>query len=100
MRLRRIPAVRKAELLDAALHVARRDGYSHVTREALAEHAGVSPGLISKYFGTMASLKRAIMSAAVARRDLVLIAQGLAAGDAKARSVPPDVKMDALKGLL
>lgn len=100
MRIRRIPADRKAELLNAAVHVARRDGYHSITREAVAEHAACSPGLVNKYFGTMLKLRRAVMSAAIARNDLVLIAQGLAAGDHKAQAAPPLLKRAAMEALL
>ena len=94
------PSDRKAEILAAALAAARTDGYRSVSREAIAARAGCSPGLVSAYYGTMKRLRRAILSAAVARRDLVVLAQGLAAGDSKARSAPEELKQAALRGLL
>ena len=91
---------RADELLNHAIAIAHRDGYQNVTREALASAASCSPSLVSAYFGTMLKLRRAIMSAAIARNDLKIIAQGLAAGDAKARAVTARVKRAALEGLL
>ena len=99
-RTRRIPADRKADLLNAALHLARSQGYRTVTRDAIAEHAGVTPALVSHYLGTMPQLRRAIMSAAIARSELAIIAQGLVAGDSKARAVTPEIKRRALESML
>jgi AcrR family transcriptional regulator len=95
-----LPVVRKAEILSAALEVARTAGYRNASRESIAAMAGCSPALVSKYYGTMNQLQRAIMSAAIARHDLPILAQGLAAGDSKARAAPPDLKESAVRGLL
>ncbi len=94
------PADRKAEILTAALAAARTDGYRSVSRESIALHAGCSPSLVSSYYGTMKKLRRAIMSAAIARHDLAVLAQGLAAGDSKARAAPDELKELAVRGLL
>lgn len=94
------PDARKAEILAAALDTARAVGYRHVSREAIAATAECSPGLVSAYFGTMPALRRAIMSAAIARRDLVVLAQGLAAGDSKARAAPEALRRAAAETLV
>lgn len=99
MKTRR-PADRKVEILDAALALARQYGYQRVTRDAIAAKADCSPAIVSKHFGTMVQLRRAIMSAAVVREDLNVIAQGLAAGDSKARAAKPEVRKAALERLL
>ena len=99
-RIRRIPIERKAEILDHAILVARTVGFQNVTREAIAESAQCSPGLVSRYFGTMRQLRRAIMSAALVRSDLIILAQGLVAGEAKAKSAPEITKRAALEVLL
>ena len=99
-RTRKHPADRKAEILTAALHEARAVGYRAVTRDAVAVRAGCSPALISAHFGTMLQFHRAVMSAAIARSDLPVIAQGLAAGDPKAQRAPEAVKRAALEGLM
>jgi len=94
------PADRKAEILFAALVMSRTDGYRSVSRESIAALAKCSPALINSYFGTMKKLRRAIMSAAIVRRDLTVLAQGLAAGDSKARAAPDELKQAAVRGLL
>lgn len=90
----------KADILQHALDLSKKVGYRDITRDMLAKEAGTSPALISKYFGTMMKLRRAIMSAAVAQNDHAIIAQGLAAGDSKARAADMSVKRIAVEGLL
>ena len=96
MRIRR-PETRKEELLDTALILARLVGYSNVQRADLATRCACSVGTVSKYFGTMCNLKRAIMSAAIAREDLIVIAQGITAREAKALAAKPELKRRAME---
>lgn len=94
------PADRKQQILNAAIKVAAKPGgYSKLTRAAVAECVGCSEGLISKYFGTMISFKRAIMRAAIVAEELGVIAQGLAAGDKCAMKAPSELKARALNTL-
>lgn len=99
MKTRR-PDERKQEVMDAALALARESHYSLVTREAVAERAGCATGTVSRLYGTMPQFRRAIMSAAVARLDLRVIAQGIAAREPKALAVKPTVKKQALESIL
>ena len=100
MKLGRPNIYSKSVLLDHALTLSIEHGYSKVTRHMIAERAGCSPALIPQLFGTMPQLRRAIMSAAVARRELRVIAQGLVAGDSKAQRAPAIVQREALEALL
>jgi len=97
---RKQPPNLRADMVVAALRVARRVGYAHMTRDAIATEAGCSTGQVTIVLGTMPQLRRSVMRAAVQARDLPVIAQGLAARDANARSAPDDVKRLALQGLL
>lgn len=64
------PFERYTAIMDAAVEVAREVGYMSVTREAVAERAGVSPGLISRYMGSVGELQHRVVAYAV-RNDLV-----------------------------
>ena len=97
MKIRRGEDVRKVEILDAALKLAANVGYKHITREALAEEAKCSTGLVTRYFGTMVQLRRAIVSAAITRQDLTVIAQGITAKEPKALGINDDLKLRALE---
>jgi len=72
-------------ILTAALNVAEVKGYARMTRDCIAAAAGVSAGLVSLRLGTMVELRRAVMRAAVKRRNVSVVAQGLAVGDVHAQ---------------
>lgn len=93
------PNDRRALILSAALTLAAEQGYQRVTREAVGAAAGIAPALISYLFGTMPDFRRDIMRAAVRGRNLAVVAQGLAAGDAHARKAPQDLIEEALSAL-
>jgi AcrR family transcriptional regulator len=75
------PSDRTDAILTAALHLAARHGYHTLTREQIALAAGVSPALVSARLGTMDAMRRSVMRAAVARRCVGVVAQGLALRD-------------------
>jgi AcrR family transcriptional regulator len=91
--------LRKNNILAAALDVSIKDGYNKVTGTSVAEAAGVSVGLVFKYFGTMKQLRNAIMKAAIQQEILEIIAQGLVTGDRKAKKVSAELKKRALSSL-
>lgn len=86
---------RDNRILDAALRLAEADHYNFITREAVAEAAGVSPALINSVHGTMVGLKRAVLTAAVERRVVPVVAQGLGDRHAIALAAPEDLKLEA-----
>lgn len=90
---------RRQSILTAALTVAVRDGYLRTTREGIAAEANCSPALVSHYFGTLATLHRAIMGEALRTRNLRVIAQGLAHGDRRARNAPEELREAAAASL-
>lgn len=94
------PVERQREILDAAIRIAHKRGYSNVTREETAYLAGCSTGTVSRLYGTMVQFRRAIVSAAIARKDYKLIAQALTAREPKAMSLPESVKREALETLI
>ena len=91
------PKHRKHSILEYAVKVAATEGYQNVTRERLARDAGVSMGLVSKYFGTMRNLRRAVMRHAVTSENATVVAQGLVVGDPHARKASKELKAKAAK---
>lgn len=94
------PSDRKAALLACALGLATKGHYAQVTRAAIATAAGVSPGLVSTYLGTMDNMRRLVMRHAVTTRNLVVVGQGLSAGDRHARRAPGDLRAAAAARLV
>lgn len=57
------PELRKDQILNVAVEIAKRIGYEKITREEIAVQAGVSMGSVTRYFGTMKKLRRTIKRA-------------------------------------
>ena len=83
------------KIMKAAMRLARKHGYQHVTRDNIAKEAGVTAGLVSARWGTMEQIKRAIMREAVKTDDVVIIMQGLAARDRQAQKASEEIKKQA-----
>lgn len=94
------PDARKEDLLAAALPLAAERGYTRVTRNDIAQRAGVSGPVIHYHFGTMAQFQRELMRYAVLKENLAVVAQGLAAGDKQAKKAPEVIRRRALDSLL
>jgi AcrR family transcriptional regulator len=90
----------RAALLECALRIAQSQGYTKLTRLQLARAAGVSEGQISNVFGSMKQLRIAIIQTAIEKKNLVIIAQGIAAGDKKTSLLPLNIKRQALEQML
>ena len=99
-RERKEPAVRRGDILAAALQLAVESSYNTLTREAIASRADCSHALVSSYFGTMPQMRRAIMGEAIRTRNLIVIAQGLSAKDTRAMGLDDALKREAAESLL
>jgi TetR/AcrR family transcriptional repressor of bet genes len=60
-------AVRRAEITEAFARVLAQRGYAGATIAAVAEEAGVAPGLVHHHFEDKADLLRSLLDALVAR---------------------------------
>lgn len=94
------PALRKENILQVAMVIATRKGYTDFTRADLAEAAGISPALINHYFHNMKCLQRDIMRRAVEQKVLPIIIQGLAKKDLIVRRAPQELRAAALAHLV
>ena len=92
--------IRKSQILDAAMVLAEEFGYTNISRGAIAGAADCSVGLVSLHFGTMPSVKRAIVSAAINRENLVIIAQAMVDRHPKVNNAPDELKRRALAFIL
>lgn len=93
------PENRKRLILAAALTLAEKKGYQNITRAQIGKQANVSPALVSRYFGTMGSLRTTIMQTAVRTEIIPIIAQGLIDKNRIARRAPQHLK-DKVKELI
>jgi len=89
------PDERKRSILHAAVTMARTHGWLNMTREHVARQAGVSEGLVSRYLGTMGSVRKAVMREAIRLEHPEIVAQGLAINDAVALKAPEALRRAA-----
>ena len=87
-------------ILNAAIALAEEDSFQWITRDAVAAKAGVSPGTVNNAYGTIADLKRAVLRAAVERRILPIIAEGLGVKHPIAMDAPEELRKEALAALV
>lgn len=83
---------RTNDILAAALRVAERDGYASLRRDAIAEEAGVTGGLVTIRLGSMEQVRRSVMRFAIKQRSMRVIAEGLAAKDRHALKAPQELR--------
>ena len=93
------PHDRKRLILEAAGRVALRAGFHAVTRELVACEAECATGLVSKYFGTVPGLRRALMREAVRQGHASIVADGLALRDPVAKKAPAAL-LEAARAIL
>lgn len=86
------PELRREHILDAAVKIAKNIGYTNVTRNAIAESAGISTGLVTNYLGTLPAMQRTLMRYAIKNSIVEIVAQGLANKDKHARKATPELK--------
>lgn len=84
-------------LLSAALKLAATKGYNRITRDEIAQAAGVSPALVSARLGTMDAMRRSVMRAAIRERVLAVVAQGIVARDKHALAADVELRRQAME---
>lgn len=93
------PTDREQQILTEALRQARAHGYQNIQRAAIADALGIAHSLVNRYFGTMSTLRRDVMRAAVRTECLAVIAQGIALRDRHALKAPPALRERAIASL-
>lgn len=90
----------KADILNAALHCARRHGLYDMTRAQVAREAGTGNGTVSFHFHDMNGLRTEVIKASIKTgKFLDVLAQALTRKDYHAVRAPADVKRAALETL-
>lgn len=111
MRQRLHPKLRKEQILNAAIEIAKEKGFKALRRDDIAEKASCATGQVNKIFGNMAQLNSAVMRQTVnlLKKDvrpssniglLKILAQGLIDGNAQAQKAPPEIKKEALDTII
>lgn len=89
------PELRTEHILNVAVKMSIKQGYDKITRDGIANEAGVSMGLVTRYFSSMKQLRRAVMRHAVNNDIPSIVAQGLINNDPHARKASDELKSKA-----
>lgn len=85
-------------ILDAAVRAAETYTYNRITKEQVAEKAGVAPANVQYYFKTIQELRDAIVKRAIGVGCLAVMAQAMGMRNITfARDATLDQKRDVLK---
>jgi AcrR family transcriptional regulator len=98
-RTRMAPDARSAEILDAAVKLAKRIGFRKLTRDGVAKAASVSTGLVSTHFDGIEKLRDEVMRVAIRDEILPIVADGIANGNRLARRAPVALRQRAVQSL-
>jgi AcrR family transcriptional regulator len=94
------PSVRKDQIMVAAVDEAVAGNYMAMRREDVAKRAGVAPGLVNRYYGTMSQLRAEVMRHAVDNYIVEVVAQGVAIDDPHTRRIDGDLRERAINHLI
>lgn len=89
----------KTRILRCALRLARKQGYTRITRDEVAAATQCGMGTVNHHFVDMQGLRLAVIRYAIEREDLRVLAQGLALHDPAALAAPEALRIAALKSL-
>ncbi len=89
------PDARAADILTAAVQVARTRGYLRFTRGEVAIAAGVSPALVTHYYPSD-ELRAAVCRLAIEQEILQIIAEAITGRCPHIESCRPELKQEAL----
>jgi AcrR family transcriptional regulator len=84
------------EVLQVALELAEKYGYMNITRDQIAENAGVATGTVSLHLGTMSQLRRTLVRHALKEGRHRIVAQAIVAGDPRINRLSEQERRTAL----
>ena len=91
----------KFDLLTAAVELAEKHGYKHITRDQISERAGCSTGSVSNGLGTMAQMRKTVVRHAVRTGNQRIIAQAIVEQEPYVlKKVMVEDRLAALKSVL
>lgn len=98
-RIRLDPAIRKLQILSAALNIAKEKGYHEISFTEVAAQLNLKRGSIIYYFANLKLLKKAVMRLAIKQKEMGILAQGLASLDPLLKNIPLALKEEVIRHL-
>jgi AcrR family transcriptional regulator len=93
-------SVRREKFVQAALRVAKRDGFEAINKVNVSKEAGVAESLLYHYFDGVPAIKKLVMKRAVALRIIPIVARGIALGYVETRDMNEGLQKAAMSHML
>jgi len=91
--------VRKIEILNHAVELAKSMGCVNLTGETVATAAGISRSLIGFYFGGIENLKREVVKFSIKHEILPVLSQVISINDVWSKSINARLKRKVIRYL-
>jgi len=86
------PYARKEQILNTAIDLSIENGYQQLTRRAIANRMQCASALINHYYQGIESLRRLVLSTAIEKEILPIIAQNFAVRGNETSELPQHLK--------
>ena len=94
------PEQRRGYILEAAIELARQDGYLNIRKEGIAARCGIGAGTVHSAYGSMADIRNDVVRVAIERGIISILADALAQKHPLARNAPDHLKAQAVASLV
>lgn len=89
------PLITRSERIGIIIVEMAREDFAGLTRRGIAKRAEVSEPLVTHYFGSIEAIKSNVMSQAIKRGDLKILALGLGSQNPLAQGAPLELREKA-----
>lgn len=93
------PLARKEQILNIAINVSIEKGYRYLTRREVAKRMQCASGLINHYFNGIEDLRNIVLSTAIEREIIPIVAENFAAWGQETAGLSPELKQKVIRYL-
>jgi len=93
------PLARKQRILEAAVQLSIETGYRKITKRTVALSSDSAPGLIHRYFKTVANLKHEVIKEAIHREIMPILVEYLSDKELTNLNLTFDLKQKVIEYL-
>jgi len=93
------PHARKEQILNTAINLSIENGYRQLTRRAVANRVQCASALINHYFDGIENLRNIVLSTAIEKEILPILAENYAAWGEETAGLPKQLKEKVIRYL-
>lgn len=86
-------------IIKASIPMALDNGYRQLRRDAVAQAAGISSGLLNHFFGNIRTFQNAVLQYAIDNEIVAIVAQGISNADPTVKGVSEGLRSRAILSL-